>query len=274
WSSGPVQGEPSESWQSLDISLRNGRRGLPGGTTLSQLLAKQRQAPNIYTEPPLAAEQILAWAEAHRAATGRWPSSRSGPVLHAEGERWGSIDTALREGYRGLPGGQLLGRLIRPHGGPDVYRTRPALTVEQVLAWADAHREATGECPSRNPGRSARSPGRPGRRSAAPWPRAIAACRAARRWRSYWPSTAAPATVGPPSSDGRADPRVGRRPPRRQAERHIGPGRRRARREMDQPRSGVTARPPRSPARYDTRPPHRRSSGCPHRCGGRDAIAE
>jgi hypothetical protein len=100
----------------------------------------------------LTAEQILAWAEAHRAATGRWPSSRSGPVLHAEGEHWGSIDSALREGHRSLPGGQSLGRLIRGHGGPDVYRTRPALTVEQVLAWADAHREATGEWPVEDSG--------------------------------------------------------------------------------------------------------------------------
>jgi hypothetical protein len=107
----------------------------------------------------LTAEQILAWAEAHRAATGRWPSSQSGPVVHAEGEHWGSIDSALREGYRSLPGGQSLGRLIRGHGGPDVYRTRPALTVEQVLAWADAHREATGEWPVGESGPVRSAPG-------------------------------------------------------------------------------------------------------------------
>ena len=100
--SGP--GVPGETWPSLDDALKEGRRGLPGGITLAQLLAEHRRAPNIYTEPPLTAEQILAWADAHRAATGRWPSSRSGPVLHAEGEHWGSIETALRQGYRGLPG--------------------------------------------------------------------------------------------------------------------------------------------------------------------------
>ena len=143
----------------LDKALREGRRGLPGGTTLARVLAEHRQAPNIYTEPPLAAGQILAWAEAHRAATGRWPSSASGPVLHAEGEHWGSIDTALREGYRGLPGGQSLGRLIRGHGGQHAYRTRPELTVEQVLAWADAHREATGEWPGEDSGPVRSAPG-------------------------------------------------------------------------------------------------------------------
>jgi hypothetical protein len=152
WSSGPVVGALGETWPSVDDALRDGRRGLPGGTTLAQLLAEHRRAPNIYTEPPLTEEQILAWAEAHRAATGRWPSGKSGAVLHAEGERWGSIETALRSGYRGLPGGQMLGRLIRAHAGPNAYRTRPELTVEQVLAWADAHREATGEWPIEDSG--------------------------------------------------------------------------------------------------------------------------
>jgi hypothetical protein len=159
WSSGQVRDAPGESWPILDNSLRVGRRGLAGGTTLAQLLAEHRRAPNIYTEPPLTTEQIRAWAEAHRAATGRWPSSLSGPVLHAEGERWGSIDTALRMGYRGLPEGQSLGRLIRGHGGPDVYRARPELFVEDVLAWADAHREATGLWPAEESGPVSSAPG-------------------------------------------------------------------------------------------------------------------
>jgi len=88
WSSGPIRGVPGETWPSVDASLKFGRRGLPGGSSLALLLAEHRQAPNLYTEPPLTAEQVLAWAKAHRAATGRWPSSNSGPVLHAEGERW------------------------------------------------------------------------------------------------------------------------------------------------------------------------------------------
>jgi hypothetical protein len=159
WSSGPVRGAPGETWPSLDVALRVGRRGLPGGNALARLLAEYRGAPNIYTQPQLSAEQILAWAEAHRAAKNHWPSSRSGPVLHADGEHWGSIETALREGYRGLPGGQSLGGLIRGHGGPDVYRTRPELTVEQVLGWADAHYEAAGAWPVEESGPVRSAPG-------------------------------------------------------------------------------------------------------------------
>jgi hypothetical protein len=152
WSSGPVRGADSETWQSVDAALRDGRRGLPGGTTLARFLAEHRQAPNVYTAPSLTAARILAWAEDHHRATGIWPSSLSGPVLHAQGEHWGSIDTALREGYRGLPGAQSLGRLIGRHAGPDAYRTRPKLTVEGILTWADAHRAAAGAWPIEDSG--------------------------------------------------------------------------------------------------------------------------
>jgi hypothetical protein len=68
---------------------------------------------------PLTVEQVLAWADAHRARTGRWPSAASGPVLDAPGEHWRAIASALRYGYRGLPYRQSLARLLkgRPRGG-------------------------------------------------------------------------------------------------------------------------------------------------------------
>jgi len=69
------------------------------------------------------------------------------------------VNRALSEGYRGLPAGQSLGCLIRGHSGPDVYRTRPGLTVEQVLAWADAHCEATGGWPIEESGPLRSAPG-------------------------------------------------------------------------------------------------------------------
>jgi hypothetical protein len=146
-SSGPLRRVPGETWPSLDAALKRGYRGLPGGSSLAQLLGEHRRAPNRYTVLPLTVAQILSWAETHHAATGRWPSFKSGPVLHAQGEHWKAIETALRKGFRGLPGDQSVGRLIRAHAGPDAYRTRPRLTVEQILAWADAHHEATGSWP-------------------------------------------------------------------------------------------------------------------------------
>jgi Phage derived protein Gp49-like (DUF891) len=37
---------------------------------------------------PLTVEQILAWADANKARTGRWPTRWSGPVAESWGETW------------------------------------------------------------------------------------------------------------------------------------------------------------------------------------------
>jgi hypothetical protein len=68
------------------------------------------------TRPRLTVAQILAWADAHQARTGRWPSATSGPVGEAPGETWQAINQALRGGWRGLPAGDSLVRLLARHG--------------------------------------------------------------------------------------------------------------------------------------------------------------
>jgi hypothetical protein len=137
--SGPVRCIYPETWARVDHDLRDGRRGLPGGMTLARVLAEQRGARNVYTTHPLTVAQILAWADAHHAATGRWPITSSGKVEGAPGETWGAINKALCEGRRGLAGNTTLARLLAAHRGHEALNGRPALTVEQVLAWADAH---------------------------------------------------------------------------------------------------------------------------------------
>jgi hypothetical protein len=59
---------------------------------------------------PLTVEQVLAWAEAHKARTGGWPKQRSGGVPEAAGLTWHYIDDVLRRGHLGLPGGDSLAR--------------------------------------------------------------------------------------------------------------------------------------------------------------------
>jgi hypothetical protein len=66
-------------------------------------------------------DQVLAWADAHRAATGRWPGPTSGAIAEAPGESWQKIDRSLRKGQRGLPRGMD----ARPFPGG----TRPAPAV-------------------------------------------------------------------------------------------------------------------------------------------------
>ena len=93
-------------------------------------------------KPPLTIPQILAWADAHHTRTGRWPTSKSGPVCVGSGENWSRIDSALRYGRCGLSAGSSLRTLLGEQRG-----FRPRLTLELILAWADAHRERTGEWP-------------------------------------------------------------------------------------------------------------------------------
>ncbi len=141
-----------ETWLRIDIALRQGHRGLPGGDSLPQLLARARGARVRRRPPPLTEEQVLAWARIHQRATGQWPVASSGPVARAVGESWGAIDVALRQGLRGLPGGDSLARLLARSLG---VRTRVALlplTEKQILAWADEQHARTGRWPTQATG--------------------------------------------------------------------------------------------------------------------------
>jgi len=62
-------------------------------------------------------EQILAWADAHHAAHGRWPNKESGPIAGAPGETWCAIGKALAQGRRGLPAGTTLAGLLSARRG-------------------------------------------------------------------------------------------------------------------------------------------------------------
>ncbi len=95
--SGPVEEVPGETWLRIDTALREGRRGLPGGTSLSQLLAPHRGARR-QMKVPLKEEEVLAWAEAHRQRTGAWPTRHSGPIPEAPGRTWAAVNSALSGG--------------------------------------------------------------------------------------------------------------------------------------------------------------------------------
>ena len=146
---GPIDASPGEIWSSVDTALRKGYRGLVGGSSLARLLAAKRGVRNRLALPPLTIEQILAWADAHHARTGQWPTPRVGPVASVPGEQWDKIKVALRQGHRGLPGGSSLVRLLAQERGVRNSREpRPRLTVSQILAWADAHHARTGRWPT------------------------------------------------------------------------------------------------------------------------------
>src|SRR5262249_32863568 len=135
------------TWSAINSALAHGSRGLPGGSSLAQLLNEQRRL-----QPELTIERILAWADAHYAAQRRWPSQTSGPVEAGARMTWGMIDNALRRGRNGLPTGTRLGRLIIKHRGADACNRAPRLTLEQVRGWVHAHHAATGKWPTDDSG--------------------------------------------------------------------------------------------------------------------------
>jgi hypothetical protein len=82
-------GAPGERWALIDRALKEGLRGLPGGSSLAVVLAEHRgKRPR---HEPLTVEQILRWAELHRERTGKWPSVTSGPVVDAQSENWHTL---------------------------------------------------------------------------------------------------------------------------------------------------------------------------------------
>jgi hypothetical protein len=153
--SGPVSEAPSETWARISRALARGTRGLPGGSSLARLLAAHRGARNPRALLRLSLDQILSWADAHHAATGKWPTRRSGQVRGVAGEHWCMIDEYLRKGARGLPAGSSLARVLDAH-----RRGRPRpLTLEMIRTWAEAHRAVQGSWPAATAGPVLDAPG-------------------------------------------------------------------------------------------------------------------
>jgi hypothetical protein len=124
-----------EMWR-MPVSSRCG-----GSATVARSTARRRR-------PPLTLEQILAWADAHRKRAGDWPTSRSGPIAGVPDVTWWSVAEALIHGYRGLPGGDSLARLLARCRGRHNPRGQPPLSVTQILAWADDYHQCHGHWPS------------------------------------------------------------------------------------------------------------------------------
>ncbi len=154
--SGKVPGAGGIKWQALDFALRLGRGGLPGGSSLHKLLIAEGK---LVRPTPLTAKQILAWADAHHARTGKWPREGSGRVFEASGYAWSSLDDALRRGTCGLPGGSSLFELLVTERGARAGGHAPALAVSTILAWADAFHARTGRWPLKKSGPVPEAPG-------------------------------------------------------------------------------------------------------------------
>lgn len=115
--SGRVEEAPGETWAAIEAALEQGCRGLPGDSSLAQLLTQHRGVRNYRRPPRLTHRKIVEWAAAHHDRTGKWPTAESGPIADAPGETWGAVQMALVEGRRGLHGDGSLSRFLKHHRG-------------------------------------------------------------------------------------------------------------------------------------------------------------
>ena len=144
---GPIEGAGEDTWSRVNDALAQGNRGLPGGSSLANLLYRRRGVRSPRNVPALSEEQIFRWARAHFKRTGKWPQLSSGKVKDAPVETWNAIDMALARGTRGLPAGSSLAQLLDQRGAKSNPQRRPPLTVKQVLALADKFYAAHGYWP-------------------------------------------------------------------------------------------------------------------------------
>ena len=148
-----------EIWSHLNTALERGHRGLPGGTTIARLLFERRGIRSSKHLPPLKFSEILGWADAFHARTGRWPTVDSGAINEAPGENWHAVHFALQCGTRDLPRGWSLPRLFARERGVHSKAHRPRLTLPEILRWADGHHERHGAWPISRSGLIPEAPG-------------------------------------------------------------------------------------------------------------------
>jgi hypothetical protein len=141
------------------ICATPGASGFPGGSSIARLLAKRRGVRNHHNLPRLTASMILAWADAFRVRTGRWPRKSDGAIAESKGDDWAAIDACLYQGHRGLPGGQTLARFLSEYRGARNDKRLPPYTEQQILAWTDAYHKRLGKWPKLHSGPIIDAPG-------------------------------------------------------------------------------------------------------------------
>lgn len=151
----PVPGLSDETWVGIDLALSKGLRGLAGGTSLSVLLAPMRKELGILRsseKQTLSEKQVLAASIKYFRATGQFPNQKTtDSVPGMPGETWTILDTALRDGNRGLPGGSslsILTKAARDKVGLVKKHEKGELTVKQILAAGSEYLSVNGKIPT------------------------------------------------------------------------------------------------------------------------------
>lgn len=115
----------------------------------SQNIAKR--LADMLVKPDLTEEMIIEAAQKYLDREGKLPSAVSGDATADFGfpETWVSVNQNLTAGYRGLPGGSSIPKLLIKHGLKD---TKPDLTEAAILHAAQEFKTRTGQLPETRDG--------------------------------------------------------------------------------------------------------------------------
>ena len=149
--SGAIEGT-DRTWAAVNIALTIGSHGLPGGTTLPELLKGERGHRSHLDTTRLTVEQVLDWADAYHDSHGKWPTARSGAIPGTDAT-WQVVNSSLQSGFRGFDGGSSLSQLLHERRGHMPQAMKPKLTIEQILYWADQYYEVNEKWPSLKSGK-------------------------------------------------------------------------------------------------------------------------
>jgi hypothetical protein len=130
------------TWAAVNETIRNGRRGFSGGSSLAKFLIEHGFAS---ADVDLTAEMLIAAIIKYRDANGgRNPSVMSGDATPHFGSKmtWAAVNQRLEKGWPGFSGGSSLAKFLVEHG------FGRGLTVEIVKAAIVKYRNANG---GRNP---------------------------------------------------------------------------------------------------------------------------
>lgn len=108
-------------------------------------------ADRVSQSMPLEPDQVIQWAIEWEKATGRWPRQTDGKIPGTL-EYWTSIHGALREGWRGLPGGQSLAQFLEETLDIINRGSIPSFGPKDIIQWAKEWNKRTQKWPSFNSG--------------------------------------------------------------------------------------------------------------------------
>jgi hypothetical protein len=138
-----------ETWIALDIALKRGTRGLPGGSSVAKLFEKYFGIRNKTNIPKISEQCIIDYMIVFKDKYGYFPHAHSKEnEMLPSGESWHGFDKALRNARRGLTK-TTLASLKEKYFGIKNILTLTKLFEKQITKWVIEHYNKYGEYPSK-----------------------------------------------------------------------------------------------------------------------------